>query len=268
MKYDNNVLKKYLFVIFVIHAHTIFLFSELNAAAPASHILVRAMAKYIPTLSSHLDTSSTNKINFSSYQQVSYKNTEQAIIAKKNSAQYESYSRFIQNRLDIEQKMKIFSKKFRYKTELFKQQLSEYWSLLEKKYDTYTHSKQLVDIIIGTHKIPFPTVSPDQAIINIKNITEKIFDPTDLRPLSVYITEIKNLTAYLDPEKDKQIIDCINFLEKNQHRTSILWDTAFWIQAIKERKLHEIPKKLNLKKFPKNLVISELTKKSNLEHKK
>jgi len=278
LKHNYRILKMYLLLITVLQFSITHLHS--SAAASASYVAVRAAAKHISPIISSIDTH-TAKTNVPLPQtdvidKLPYKFTKNpsesitnAYTTKKNVDQQNNHGRLIDTQSDIEQKMQIFSKKFTYETEQFKLKLSECWSEIKKSYDEYIQDKLIATTppVLDKSTLNPTIIKPtrDQAVVNIKLVVDKIFDPEDERPLSVYIAEIKDLTQYLNPATDQQIIDGVRFLQENQHRTSFLWDTAFWIQAIQEKKLHEIPNKLNLKPIPQETVIRELTKKSNIK---
>lgn len=278
LKHNYHILKMYLLLITILQFSTISLYS--SAGASASYTLARASTKQISPLISTIDTH-TKKTNVPleqanvidtppyRFRTNPSKYITNAYRIKKNIEQQNNLNKSIHAQSDIEQKMQHFSEKFTHETELFKLKLSEYWSEIEKSYDEYIQEKLIASTTPALDKIILhPTIikpTRDQALISIKIVSEQIFDPADQRPLSVYIAEIKDLTQYLNPTTDQQIIDGIRFLQENQHRTSLLWDAAFWIQAIQDKKLHEIPKILNLKQFPQETVISELTKKSNIK---
>lgn len=278
LKYNYRIFKIHLLLVTVLPFITISLYS--SAAASASYVAARAAAKHISPIISSIDTHTaktnvplqqTNVIDTLPYKfiQKPSDSISSAYRTKKNIEQQNSLNRSIDTQSDIEQKMQNFSKKFTYETEQFKLKLFEYWSEIKKSHDEYMQEKMPLNNNDKLYKSSKNSVAieltRDQAIIRIKDITEQIFDPNDQRPLSAYLQEACLLTQYLNPETDKQIIDGLKFLQDNQHRTSFLWDTGFWMHAIQEKKLNEIPKKLNLKQFSQETVIRELTKKSNIK---
>ena len=288
MKINCTLLKIYILLCIVSHIDSTSIHASVGATA--SYTLARAAAMHVPSMLSRTDSAfapNSDTIFGSQYLAEKYKKfpsytapnklplkPAQEIahpqILEKNNPQ-SHHEILMSDVLTTEQKMEYFNQKFKDETEEFKFKLSEYWIALETAYNEYVHNQdEKIELPVDAEKPAIDNkimmqINREKVLENIKIVTEKVFDPLDQRPLFVYIAEIKDLSKNLDPEVDGQIIDAINFLYENQHRSSILWDTAFWIQAIREKKLHEIPKKLNIKPFPKETILSELSKKSNIK---
>lgn len=81
-----------------------------------------------------------------------------------------------------------------------------------------------------------PMMSREQALHEMKQITEKIFDSHDHDLLGKHLAELQILCKYLDKEADAKTIAAIKFLSENQHKAGPL-DFVFWIQAIKKYEL-------------------------------
>jgi hypothetical protein len=84
-----------------------------------------------------------------------------------------------------------------------------------------------------------PQVSEEEILKTIRAITRLIFDDNDQQHISIHLEAMKKLTKDLDPIKHKKIIDVINFLIENQHKSRIR-DIMFWVNATKEQKFHEV----------------------------
>jgi len=169
-----------------------------------------------------------------------------------------------------DQNIESFKQKFSQETDVFINKLSEFWTIIKDAYDTLKN--KLDDKTIKSSTLTPPAITPKQpqvinhekVISDIKNVTEKIFDPNDLKPLSVYLQEMRLLASFLDQDKDKIIIQAIEFLQENQHRTS-LWDIPFWQSAIKEKNLKSIPYSRIIHEKPNNTLLYEFMKKVNLK---
>lgn len=268
-KINYTSFHKYIFFLVLVPINTDF-FSYLDACA--AHTLLRASSKHIPNLISQTDAHAKEKVYPSLFYmtpdcQVAKPTTIKPFLKK---IEYKKDASYIENSAsEFDTNMQVLQTKFKNETEFFAVKLSEILTTLEETFNEVTlkilEQKTDEPRARTTKHLHHQQLTREQALIEIKNVVEKIFDPNDQRPLSVYLQEANSFSQYLDTQTDKQIIEGLTFLQEHQHRKSLLWDTLFWMQAIQERKLNEIPAKLNLKKFPKEIVIAELTKKSNLE---
>lgn len=166
-----------------------------------------------------------------------------------------------------DQNIQVFIKKFDSETEAVQSKLSDLWTEISAKYDTSVNKTQ------QTNSPDFnkpATINRDQAIMQLRTITEKVFDPNDKKTLSNYISEMKTTAQYLDTDKDSKIIESINFLQKNQHRTSI-WDYTFWknyAQTINPKDFHPIIQDSSITQIPLLTKINTLQNKVNVSTEK
>lgn len=269
LKLNYKSFHKYIFFLVLVPINTDF-FSYLDASA--AHTLLRASSKHIPNLIVQADVNSKEKI----YPPFFYVTANSQLIKptkEKSSLTHIDYKKEVcciePSGYEFDTEIQALHQKFKNETELFTAKLSEFLITLEDKFDELTlkilDKKTDESTRSKTKDSLDQQLTRDQALIKIKNVVEKVFDPNDQRPLSVYLQEAIVLSQYLDRQTDKQIIEGLQFLQENQHKTSLVWDTIFWMQAIQEKKLNEIPTKLNLKQIPKEIVIAELVKKSKLE---
>lgn len=89
---------------------------------------------------------------------------------------------------------------------------------------------------------PHLQITPDQARQAIEQTILTAYKDTSADSPLKHLDEIKALSHHLDPIEDKETIEAINFVSTHQNRTSILFDTTFWISAWNETGI--------LKKFP------------------
>lgn len=81
----------------------------------------------------------------------------------------------------------------------------------------------------------------EKALEAIKDLTSQIFDPHDPKHILEHLKKMKHLTKHLDSVKDKKIINAINFLYDNHHRSSSsVVDTLFWINAVHKYELDRV----------------------------
>jgi len=149
-----------------------------------------------------------------------------------------------------------FIKKFNHETATVQSKLSDIWGELSNEYDESQHIK------ISDFNKPV-MMNREQAIIQLRTITENIFDPNDKQSLSTYLSEMKAVTQYLDQDKDAGIIQLIDFLQNNQHRNSI-WDLPFWkdyAQTINQKDFHPITQDSAITKIPLLTKINTLQNK-------
>lgn len=273
MKNDFKFLIKiYIALIFALQLQN----SSINASAAMTYNFARIAIPYIKTTADMQDKKinhilpigySSQKTNAPHHTEI--KPTQNFIYLNQHvhrSKQEKSNNVMIAKPLTLEQKIDNFSKKFSQETKVFTLKLIEFWNSIENNYIDYIKKNSTtISQVPCDEKKEIETKQSREEIINsIKKITEKIFDPLDQRPLSTYIADIKKLTDLLDPQEDKKIIDGINFLQKNQHRTNIFFDTPFWVNAIQEQELHKIPTSSHITTLPKMTLLNELQKKANL----
>ncbi len=107
-------------------------------------------------------------------------------------------------------------------------------------------------------------ISEQDIIQAIQEKTKLIFDDNDQLHISIHLQEIKKLTQLLDPIKHKKIIDAVNFLIENQHK-SRMRDIVFWVKATEEQKFHEVlPVPEHVAKMSKIKLFELLRKKMSL----
>lgn len=128
------------------------------------------------------------------------------------------------------------------------------YEMLQKLLTKYIYQEKVIEQTIPNEvPIVIPSMTRDEALQMIKEITNKIFDMNDPVHISVYLENAKKILQYLDPVIDAKTIAAIEFLHENQHKSSVFY-VPFWIQKIKEKELKTA--------IPMN---AELSSKSDIE---
>jgi len=77
-----------------------------------------------------------------------------------------------------------------------------------------------------------------QSLQAIQESIDTILDETDTKKLSCHILDIKELSRNLSPEQDKKIIEFVQIIDDNQHKSG-LFDLPFWRQTFKEQNINK-----------------------------
>lgn len=113
------------------------------------------------------------------------------------------------------------------------------------------------DSMIEETTAQHPTISREDALQEIKTCTSKLFDETDTRPLKMHIEDIAQWKEYLDKEKDTAVLQIIDLLERNKHKTGI-WSIPFWTEIFSN---HADLKKLPLSQEITTMSVTRLSSK-------
>jgi len=235
---------------------------------PTSKLIPKNIKPTIMSLMAQKLQTGQTPNNINTYPQRSLNQlSQQALSQKKQLQSLDEYH--IDTDFLTDKHLEKIIQKMDQETTAFLSKLSTFIQNVSTKYDDFTNNKTSSMQTLSTYpdlNVPV-TISREQAIIQLKDINEKLFDHNDNKPLSIYISAMKAIIPYLDALEDATIIESINFLDKNQHRTT-LWDLVFWIQyaqTIKVDTIHPTIKNSEVNQIPITTRIQTLIKKSELK---